>query len=176
VRVLVITNYFPPNVVGGAEVAAYGTCIGLRQRGVSVSVLVVNARMPEPEDRHYQLDGLPVHCTVHRPYPFKSPWLQTFDPRVYRDVVAELKRLRPDLVHIHNVSGATLAPFAACRRFKFPTVLTLHDHWLLCPNNMLYRGDGTLCDPVHVPAGCTLFPALRLLGAYPATPWYLLAS
>ena len=44
-------------------------------------------------------------------------------------------------------AGATLAPFVACRRLGVPVVLTLHDHWLLCPNNMLYRGNGVSCDP-----------------------------
>jgi glycosyltransferase involved in cell wall biosynthesis len=35
-----------------------------------------------------------------------------------------------------------------------PVVNTLHDHWLLCPNNMLYRRDGSFCDPAQTPMGC----------------------
>jgi glycosyltransferase involved in cell wall biosynthesis len=148
-RVLSITNYFPPNDVGGAEIAAYNTCYGLRQHGVAASVLTINARMSESEDRHYEIWGVPVHKISHRRRRFYSALTQAFDFRVYRDVLAELRRVRPNVVHVHNVSGTTLAPFWACERADVPVVLTLHDHWLLCPNNMLYRGDGALCDPVN---------------------------
>ena len=153
-RILTITNYFPPNEVGGAEISAYHTCYGLRRRGIETPVLTINARMPNREDRYYHIQGISVHRVFHRPYLFNNALVQTFDPRVYRDVLAELRRIRPNLVHIHNLSGASLAPLTACRRLGVPVVLTLHDHWLLCPNNMLYRLNGGLCDPARPPAHC----------------------
>lgn len=153
-RVLLITNYFPPHYVGGAEVVVYNACHGLRQRGVDASVLTINARMAEKQDRYYDIQEVPVRQISYPPYPIKSPFLQAFDPRVYRAVLAELRRLKPDLVHVHNVSGATLAPFVACRRLGLPVVLTLHDLWLLCPNNHLYKGNDVSCDPAESPAGC----------------------
>jgi glycosyltransferase involved in cell wall biosynthesis len=33
-------------------------------------------------------------------------------------------------------------------------VNTLHDLWLLCPNNMRYRQDGSFCSPRDFPNGC----------------------
>jgi glycosyltransferase involved in cell wall biosynthesis len=153
-RVLFITNYFPPDDVGGAEIAAYNTCYGLRQQEVDASVLAINARLPIAEDRHYDIWGVPVHKISRQRYRFYNALAQVFDFRVYQDVLAELRRIRPDVVHVHNVSGATLAPFVACKRLGVPVVLTLHDHWLLCPNNMLYRRDGTLCDPAAHSGAC----------------------
>jgi glycosyltransferase involved in cell wall biosynthesis len=146
VRVLLVTNYFPPHYTGGAEVVLYNESHGLRERGVDASVLAINARMKERRDRRLEHEGLPLHEITYRPCGLKSGALQAFDPRIYRDLLVELHRLRPDLVHVHNVSGTTLAPFVACRRLGLPVVLTLHDHWLLCPNNMLYRRDGSLCN------------------------------
>jgi glycosyltransferase involved in cell wall biosynthesis len=148
-------NYFPPNEVGGAEIVAYGDAHGLIQRGVELAVLVANARMPRNQDRHYDVQGVPVHQVAYRPHKRSGAFLQLFDWRIYRSVVTELRRTRPDLVHLHNVSGTTLAPFVACRRLHIPVVLTLHDHWLLCPNNMLYRADGSLCDPAEKGRGCS---------------------
>lgn len=153
-RVLLITNYFPPHHVGGAEVVVYNTCYGLLQRDVEAAVLMINARMPQTRDRHHEVQGVPVHEVTWEPYLLDSPLVQAFDPRVYRKVMGEIRRFQPDLVHVHNVSGASLAPFTACRRLKVPVLLTLHDLWLLCPNNMLYRRDGTLCDVAAHPAGC----------------------
>jgi len=154
-RVLLITNYFPPHYVGGAEVVVYNNCHGLLERGVDASVLMVNARIPQARDEHHLVQGVPAHEVTYRPYALTNALAQTFDHRVYRAVIAELHRLQPDLVHIHNVSGATMAPFLACRRLDMPTVLTLHDHWLLCPNNMLYKADGSLCDPAEASRDCS---------------------
>jgi glycosyltransferase involved in cell wall biosynthesis len=153
-RVLVVTNYFPPHHMGGAEVSVFHTCLGLRDRGVDVSVLVVNARMRDRRDLQQTDQGVPIHRITYQTPWFNHPFWQTFDPRVYSSVLQEVQRQQPDVVHVHNVSGATLAPFVACRRLGVPVVLTLHDHWLLCPNNMLYKGDGTVCDPAEKTLAC----------------------
>jgi glycosyltransferase involved in cell wall biosynthesis len=152
-RVLFVMNLFPPAYTGGAEVINYHTCRGLRCEGIDCSILVVNNRLAECVDEWYEYDGIPVHRVG-----FYTRWRRAvtdvFDWRVYRSVLAELRQQRPHLVHIHNVSGATLAPFVACRRARVPVVNTLHDFWLLCPNNMLYRRDGSLCSPAEYPKGC----------------------
>ncbi len=145
-RVLTVANSFPPvGYMGGAEVSNYHTCRGLIQEGVDCSVLVLNNRVSELVNEWYELDGIPVHRMTHRPA--RHALTDIFDPWIYRVTKAELRRLKPDLVHVHNVSGATLAPFLACRTMGIPVVNTLHDLWLLCPNNMLYRTDGSFCDP-----------------------------
>jgi glycosyltransferase involved in cell wall biosynthesis len=151
-RVLFVVNTFPPGYTGGAEVANYHTCRALIRRGIDCSILVLNNRTSEVADNWYELDGIPVHRVTHRI--LRLALTDVFDWRFYRVVTAELRRLRPDLVHMHNVSGATLAPYLACRAFRIPVVNTLHDLWLLCPNNMLYRKDGAFCDPRQSPRGC----------------------
>jgi len=151
-RVLFVVNTFPPGYIGGAEVANYHTCRALIRRGMDCSILVLNNRVSEITDDWYDLDGIPVHRVTHQ-LP-RTKVTDVFDWRFYRVVAAELRRLRPDLVHIHNVSGATLAPYMACRAVRIPVVNTLHDLWLLCPNNMLYRRDGSFCDPRLNPSGC----------------------
>ncbi len=150
-RVLFVSPSFPPDYTGGAEVSLYHSARGLMTRDVRVSILSVNTRTPEADDSPYDLDGLHVHRIR---FPSNLPGGEVFDPRVYRVVGAEIARLRPDIVHIHNASGASLAPFVAARRAGVPVVNTLHDHWLLCPNNMLLHEDGTICDPAAHPQGC----------------------
>lgn len=152
-RVLFSANYFPPSYTGGAEVANYHTCRGLLQRGVDCSFLVVNNRMPYALDDWYDLDGIPVHRR-HFFTPRRNAWNDVFDWRVYRAVLDDLRRLRPNVVHLQNVSGATLAPYLACRAVGVPVVNTLHDLWLLCPNNMMLRQDFTQCDPNQNHAQC----------------------
>ncbi len=144
-RVLHITNTFPPGYTGGAEIANYHSCRGLMRQGIDCSMLVLNNRIPDSANEWYDLDGIPVHRVTHRL--LRNALTDILDWRFYHIVRAELRRLNPDLVHIYNVSGATLAPHLACRSAGVPVVNTLHDLWLLCPNNMLYRPDGSFCDP-----------------------------
>jgi glycosyltransferase involved in cell wall biosynthesis len=154
-RILTIANFFPPHYVGGAELSAFNTCLGLMERGVEVSALMVHARLAQRTDVRHEVRGVQVHEVNFVVPPVKSAYLEIYDPRVYRTVVAEIERVKPDLVHVHNVSGASLSPFVACRRMGVPVVLTLHDHWLLCPNNMLYQGAGVLCNSAEDPRGCS---------------------
>lgn len=145
-RVLFITNTFPPAYTGGAEVANYHTVRGLIRRGVTCELLSINNRMPRTARDWYKLDGIPVQRVdffTRR----RTAIGDVFDPRIYRAVRAELKHFKPDIVHMQNMSGATLAPYLACRAAGVPVVNTLHDLWLLCPNNMMLRADGGLCDP-----------------------------
>lgn len=152
-KVVLIVNFFPPQYTGGAEVSAFNSCYGLRQEGVDCSILSINARSTEDTDRTYELRGVPVHQVTYRRVP-RTEVGKVLDWRIYRRIVAELERERPDLVHVHNVSGTSLAPFVATRRLGLPTVATLHDQWLLCPNNMLYRSDGSPCDPAEGRGRC----------------------
>lgn len=150
-RVLFIANWFPPDFTGGAEVSLYHTCRGLQRAGVECSLLSVTTRGASEVDEWYHVDHIPVH-RVH--FHTRPPLNQVFDWRVYRTVRRELTALKPDLVHIHNVSGASLAPYVACRRAGVPVVNTLHDLWLTCPNNMRYQVDGAYCSPAEFPNGC----------------------
>jgi glycosyltransferase involved in cell wall biosynthesis len=151
-KILSFGQFFPPRYVGGAEVAAFYSAYGLRQRGHDVRVLTVCTRYPEPFDNRIEYYGIPIHEVGIPPVGLQV--VRAFDPRVYRHVLAELTAFRPDLVHVHNVSGASLAPFVACRRLDIPVVLTLHDHWLLCPGNTLYQAGGHLCDLTSPWHGC----------------------
>jgi len=152
-RVLFITNFFPPRYTGGAEISAVHSCYGLLRRGHECSVLSINSRFGEDVDRLYALKGIPVREVGYQ-HRLRFQVCQVFDFRIYRRILQELERAQPDLVHVHNVSGTSLAPFVACRRLGIPIVATLHDLWLLCPNNMLYRGDGVLCDPAEPAKHC----------------------
>ncbi len=150
-RILTITPSFPPDYTGGAEVSIYHTCRGLIDQGVHCTILSVNMRHPQQADEWYDLDGIHVHRVR---FSTRRAGGEIFDPRVYRAVRREIDAQQPDIVHLHNASGASLAPHVAARRAGIPAVNTLHDLWLLCPNNMLLRVDGSICDPAEHPHGC----------------------
>jgi glycosyltransferase involved in cell wall biosynthesis len=154
-HVLIISNFFPPLFAGGAEVVVYNSCKGLRERGVDATIMMTNARFNDAVDRFYDYQGVPVHEVRFASRLHSKSMFQVFEPRIYHAVRREIERVRPDLVHMHNLSGASLAPVLACRDAGVPAVLTLHDHWLLCPNNNLYQTGGGLCNPASHGRRCS---------------------
>ena len=64
----------------------------------------------------------------------------------YKQVLRLCREHRPDVAHVHNF-WMTLSPsvHAACHEAGVPTVQTLHNYRLLCPNALLMR-DGRVCE------------------------------
>ena len=60
-RVLVVSNLFPPHSFGGAELSAFNTCLGLSERGIDVSALMVNSSLPLRTDARHKVRGISVH-------------------------------------------------------------------------------------------------------------------
>lgn len=137
-KVLSISNFFPPGEIGGAEISAFYSAQGLMARGARLHALVVNARASVDQHVAEVYQGIPVSRYRYR-YLGRNRWRELFDRRIYRATLAVLRRVKPDIVHVHNITGASLAPLIACRYVGVPVVQTLHDLWALCPNNMMYR-------------------------------------
>ncbi|MCB0075970.1 MAG: glycosyltransferase [Anaerolineales bacterium] len=152
-RIAVVVNTFPPFYAGGAEVSAFHSSRAMQRLGYEVEILVVSNRATTERDERYNYEGLPVHL-LHRQRTVRTAWSDLFDPHAYRAVLSEIETRQFDLLHIHNVSQSTLAPFVAAKRAKVPVVNTLHDLWLTCANNMRFQADGTYCDPALFPDGC----------------------
>lgn len=63
-----------------------------------------------------------------------------------RRLEALLRKEDPDLAHLHNIYHQ-LSPsiLHSLKKFGIPTVMTLHDFKLICPNCILFR-NGQVCD------------------------------
>ena len=71
-----------------------------------------------------------------------SPW----NPAAARALREAVRRLRPDIAHVHNTWYA-LSPSVIAELYGagVPVVMTLHNYRLLCANGMLFR-DGRPCE------------------------------
>lgn len=94
--------------------------------------------------------SLPRKATV----PLRVPW----NSRVRAELAVQLRRERPDVVHIHN-TFPLLSPsvLAACADVGVPAVATLHNYTQICPPGTLYR-EGRICSEC---AGGKPVPAVR---------------
>jgi glycosyltransferase involved in cell wall biosynthesis len=69
-----------------------------------------------------------------------------YNPHGRKIVAAALKRVRPDVLHVHNFfPQISPAVFDACAEAQVPAVWTLHNFRVTCANGLLFR-DGHPCE------------------------------
>ncbi|MDZ4200418.1 MAG: glycosyltransferase family 4 protein [Kiritimatiellia bacterium] len=154
-KILVVSNLYPPDIVGGAEVLAERLCSSLATRH-TVSVLTTRGQPGPPVDelqngvrvRRIWPGGLflPTAGT-----PFLRHWSRQitahvrdlYNPHVARAVQQLAEEIRPDLLHTHNLYGLSPSAWSAARRSGLPVCHTAHDAYLLCPRGVLYHGQRT---------------------------------
>jgi glycosyltransferase involved in cell wall biosynthesis len=77
-----------------------------------------------------------------------------------------IERIRPDVVHTHNLPGISTGVWETSRRRGVPVLHTLHDYQLLCPRTTMMRRDGTTpCDPHPLLCGLRTRRLMRWAGA-----------
>jgi glycosyltransferase involved in cell wall biosynthesis len=150
-KILIVANYYPPNIIGGAEIVAHGQARRLRERGYSVSVFTRDRRIGEHSNNVDVVDGI----KVTRFFPTESfPENNFIVPGGEHKFEALLELSQPDIVHFHNVVelGAGLIKLAKAKGFK--TVITLHDPWGFCMRHTLIRDNHSICRYFDQCAAC----------------------
>lgn len=136
--IALISNLYPPYIVGGYEILAHDMTEGLRARGHTVHVITGRgADLPQDGYTHpaldidldrkgdYFLGGLPL--TAGR----LVNW-HLFNTSAYRNVKATLDKIQPNLVIAWNLYMASAAPLVAARIYgRAPVVAYTADKWLM---------------------------------------------
>lgn len=111
--------------IGGAEVQ-FEKELALASRHVDAYRFSFTNQDELIEDDHQLLipEKFPHRWLSHLQYHY-------FHPGVYRRLRAFIRRVQPDIIHIHNHNKYTNSILWACRGFK--VVQTVHDFGLICP-------------------------------------------
>jgi glycosyltransferase involved in cell wall biosynthesis len=161
-KIGLVSNLYPPLVHGGAEIYVGRLAAALAQDH-QVVVITTEPGTHRTPRRKVSPDGVVVyrlaplniaHLTTlpHHAVPqaaFRA--IDLFHPQVaaaMREIVA---RERPDVIHIHNWVGTSLAAvLSSVGRGRFdrvPVAMTLHDYGLCCVYADLRHPDGHGCPP-----------------------------
>ena len=69
-----------------------------------------------------------------------------YNKKVYGELVSFVKKLKPDVAHIHNIFPLfSPAVYAALNHAGIPVVQTHHNFRMLCPNGLFFCG-GKICE------------------------------
>ena len=144
-RILIVSNFYPPFAVGGAEIVAHRHAQALIARGHEV---VVFAGRPQRDGKvggeiDFEIvDGVEVHGITLRSLNPDRSFRWDAAGRAFRAVAL---RTRPDIVHFHNLSGLGANLVLEAKRLGLRTICTVHDHWAYCVRNTLQRPEGWVC-------------------------------
>jgi glycogen(starch) synthase len=130
-RILTLTNLYPPHYLGGYELICYMVTNELRARGHHVHVLTsdhtVAGRTVSPDaniERTLRIHGFYGH-----------PWLniarlQRLEAYNNKTLLDAIERHQPDLVYVWNMGGLSKSMVFTLQRLGIPVVFYLSDHWI----------------------------------------------
>lgn len=156
--VVLAVHHFPPRYIAGAELYTYRLACHLLQLGHRVDVVCVESISEgslEPRCISEEYEGIPVHRLSFNLAMAPDPrrW-EFWNPQLGEWFGRFLEERRPDLVHLQGGYLLTGSVAEAAQAAGFPTILTLHDFWFLCPRIHLQRPNGMLCEVPEDPAEC----------------------
>ncbi len=148
----ILLTSFGFNDPGGGTTVPRVVSKELARRGWEVTVFHA-ATAPDPAGGPYSVreseeDGVrlvAVHNRPHGLWDLGNPLREIDDPAITRAFAETLDRVRPDVVHFHNLHnlGAALIDVAAAR--GLPSYFSTHNYWLVCPRAYLMTGEGAIC-------------------------------
>lgn len=132
-RVLVLSNLYPPNAMGGYELSCRDVVDRWRARGHEVLVLTTSGRVtgvvePAVDEPHVRRD-LQWYWSEHA---FTKPGLRErleLERRNARALQRALAEQQPDVVSVWHMGGMSLSLLTALQAAEIPMVLNVCDEW-----------------------------------------------
>lgn len=155
-KICFISNLYPPNVLGGAEIIVEKMALSIQDYGHK-SIIITTS--PD-EDRHtiqrdnttiYQLNTTKLYPTYKQTEAqgIKKPlWhvLDLWNSSTLNAIKEILIDEKVDIIHINNYKGLSLSCFKAGKDLNIPVIYESHDFSLICPRANLINGKNTLCE------------------------------
>jgi glycosyltransferase involved in cell wall biosynthesis len=169
-----VTDFLPGlhHIAGGAEHAVARILQEQSQLGLDLHVVTLKPDLSNdltgPWAARYELDS--VDRFARRAAFVVKQFFLPIDPLASIGFRALLDRIRPDVVHFHNVHWASMWTVREAARKGYRIVWSIYDYWLFCPSFMLLTSDGRLCtrgQGAHCARciGTTRLPVLQPLKA-----------
>jgi glycosyltransferase involved in cell wall biosynthesis len=155
-KVLIVSNAYPPNFVGGAELIAHQQAKAIQQLGYDVDVF---AGDPDDHGQRHSIrvesfEGINIHRVCLHGRDYSSEFCNFHHRAVEEHFENLLDRYAPDVVHAHNLQGLSVGLLRCARQRNIKTLVTLHDFWGICLKNTLIKRPGEICKDKNQCAQC----------------------
>jgi glycosyltransferase involved in cell wall biosynthesis len=150
-----VIHGFPPDSTAGSEVYTWKLALEQDRRNeVAVFSRTGDEKRKEYDVTRERCEGLDVwriNNTLKKCNSFEETYT---NPPVLEIFKKFLDETQPDIVHIGHLTLLSTLIVDELKARGVPTIMTLHDYWLICPRGQLIRPDLALCpDPAEAPCG-----------------------
>lgn len=131
-KILAISNLYPPYYIGGYELGCKNVVDELRRRGHFVHVLTSSYGVPRPLNEGHVLRQLLIYR--YEPTQILSkgkPRLMYMEWWNNAKLSRLIRTLNPDVVFIWNLRGLSMSLLVTARRLGAPMVYLISDTWLI---------------------------------------------
>jgi len=125
-RILFLTDNFPPNISGGAGMVAYNLARALvKQRH---DVFVIATTQDKSKQGTIKKEGIEIFYLFSRYHPRWQAYLSLYNLQTVLKVIEIIKRIKPDIVHAHNIHRyLSYYCLKTARKYNKAVFLTAHD-------------------------------------------------
>ena len=130
-KILVVSNLYPPHGIGGYEERCFNTINTLKQRGHDVHVLTSNHKVDDRSsvEEPHVTRKLRVHGF------YGHPWLPIHDlykleKENQQTLATTIAMVQPDVINVWNMGGISKALLHTLEALPTPLVYDISDHWI----------------------------------------------
>ncbi len=154
-KIGIVSNLYPPQARGGAELVAQRVADALYEAGHDVFVLTtegyhgLHSIFPHIRERHleavYRFYPLNLYYIKHDryvPFPIRAFWhlIDLYSPFARRAIRSVIQDEDPDVIITHNLKGLGVSVGKEIQKQGIPHIHTLHDVQLSVPSGLLIHG------------------------------------
>ncbi len=134
-KILFVSNLFPPNVVGGYERLACNVADALAERGHEVEVLTSNYGSKTPDKERYKVHRLlslsADRTNIYAPANKSADELRQENIDNLKHADSVVQDFKPDVIFVWNLYFLDATLFKQLESYGIPTVMFLTDNWLI---------------------------------------------
>lgn len=130
-KILTLTNLYPPHHIGGYELRCRDITERLAARGHSIRILTSAHRTGSDDPA----GPVPVHRELRIHGMYGHPWLpihqlHSLEKHNHSVLLRHLQDFRPDVVHLWNMGGISKSLLHRLETLSIPVVYDVSDHWI----------------------------------------------
>ncbi len=124
-RILTVTNYYPPHFIGGYEIACQETMDFLKEQGHEVVVVTSDYHRSDTKENGILRD---MHLINYNKTSLVHKKLDEYHN--YKVVMDAIKTTKPDLVYFWSLRGIGLSVIEAAQKQNISKVFEIGDFWM----------------------------------------------
>ncbi|HPH52027.1 MAG TPA: glycosyltransferase family 4 protein [Candidatus Portnoybacteria bacterium] len=136
-KILFLSDDFPPNSFGGAGVIAYNLAKEFLSCGHEV--IIITTVQEKLCEGHEIIEGINIFKIYSNYNKRWRAWLSLYNPKTVKKVKRIIKQIKPDIVHVHNIHyHLSYACLRSAKKYSKAVFLTAHDVMLVHYGKLMF--------------------------------------